>query len=185
MIGIIYELICNETGERYVGSTTNFGQRKRLHKCLSTNSCVSKQIIMRGKYKYNILENYEYSDKSELRQREDDYIKLLDCINPRGSYLSIDEKRQRKKGYDKTYFEKHSDKIKKRREEAYRNSDRFKDRKNKPKQTEEEFKEWYNKWNTRINCECGGQTTKKHRNVHLKSIRHTEFEKTKVTEDKA
>lgn len=175
MIGIIYELICNETKERYLGSTYDLTQRKRAHKCLITNTCISKQIIMRDNYSYNIIENYEHSELSQLRERENFYIQSLECINARGSFISTDVRKERKKVYDKTYKDKNYEKIQAHTKERYENSDKFKDIKNKPKQTKEEYKEKYNEWNIRIECECGGSTTKKHSKRHLKSLIHIKY----------
>jgi len=68
--GIIYEIVCNETGERYIGSTTsNLSTRIAHHKIIKKNMCCSKQIINRNNYCYNILETIIINNTKELRRK--------------------------------------------------------------------------------------------------------------------
>ena len=61
---IIYELVCNITGERYIGSTISYlSQRLCLHR-RATSECVSRFIINRNSYTFNILE--EFYNRFEL-----------------------------------------------------------------------------------------------------------------------
>ena len=47
---VIYEIVCNITGERYIGSTLNYSDRKCKHKrdIDSKKKCESSKIIKRG-----------------------------------------------------------------------------------------------------------------------------------------
>ena len=76
---IIYEIVCNITGERYIGSTKRrLNQRMCQHKELRYSS---KQIIERNNYTESILEHYPCNDKDKLRQQEQSWMNKLDCIN--------------------------------------------------------------------------------------------------------
>ena len=69
---IIYEIVCNITGERYIGSTKRrLNQRMCQHKELRYSS---KQIIERNNYTESILEHYPCNDKDELRQQEQSWM---------------------------------------------------------------------------------------------------------------
>lgn len=77
---MLYEIVCNETGERYIGSTNKIYNRMRAHKCKSNNTS-SKTITSRGNYTYKILETLENASKMDLLIKEKEYIETYDCIN--------------------------------------------------------------------------------------------------------
>ena len=163
---IIYKIVCNDLTieEKYVGSTTNFRQRKSCHKstCNNENS---------KKYNYKIyqfirnnggwenwcmieIEKYPCEDGNETRSRERFWIEELKCklniIVPTRSkkehYEANAEKiKENKKTYQqenadkikeykKTYQQENADKIKENRKEYYQE--------NKEK-IKEQFKEYY------------------------------------------
>lgn len=78
----IYKIVCNITGECYIGSTTQtLEARLNTHKH-SSNSCKSKQIIERGDYKIVLIEELENCVCiEELHDRERYYIDNNCCIN--------------------------------------------------------------------------------------------------------
>lgn len=89
--GKIYEIVCNITGERYVGSTTlSLSQRKANHN-QSHNTTASRPIIDRGDYSVNLLENYPCNNSIELRQKEREWYERLECVNYHLPYRSHDE----------------------------------------------------------------------------------------------
>lgn len=74
MIGNIYAIVCNETGEMYIGSTSKpIEHRLSQHKS-SNNKCSSKQIIERNNYKLQLLESSIYETKWEILSREKHWI---------------------------------------------------------------------------------------------------------------
>ena len=87
--GIIYRIVCNETGEVYYGSSKHsLNQRMSQHK----NGCkrwkegktaylTSYQIIHRGNYSYSLIETVECEDKKQLEAVERKYIDNNECIN--------------------------------------------------------------------------------------------------------
>ena len=79
--GKIYELLCLETDERYIGSCiTPLAKRLYNHKHKS-NTCASKQIIDRGNYEMALIEDYPCDNKNQLTARERFYFDLLPNIN--------------------------------------------------------------------------------------------------------
>jgi len=80
----IYELVCNNTGLKYYGSTV-----QPLYKRLSghvdylkkNHYVTSAEIIKGGNYYINLVENFSCSSKEELHARERWYIQNNDCVN--------------------------------------------------------------------------------------------------------
>jgi hypothetical protein len=140
---MIYEIVCNETGERYIGSTFEPTVARRIAKHREkTNKCISKQIIDRDNYSYGLLEKVDVETRDELRMCERKWYDSLDCINKQRPYCSLDELKESKKEYDKEYHEQNKDKIK-----AYQEQNRDKTKEYKKayyKQNRDKTKE-YNK----------------------------------------
>ena len=92
---MIYEIVCNETGERYVGSTFEPTIAKRMvqHRG-KTNDCMSKQIIGRGNYSYGLLEKTDVTTRDELRMMERKWYDKLDCINKNKPYQTKEERQE-------------------------------------------------------------------------------------------
>ena len=88
--GIIYKIVCNITGEVYIGSTKNkLGKRMGCHKQEAT--CTSRQIIARGDYTPSIIENYPCMNRSQLRWRERHFMETMECINTIPPIVSREE----------------------------------------------------------------------------------------------
>lgn len=79
MVYKIYAIICNITGETYFGSTKDFSRRMYDHKSKKQN-CSSSQILERGDYRVEILEEDDYT-LEEAREREDFYYQNFECVN--------------------------------------------------------------------------------------------------------
>jgi hypothetical protein len=83
--GKIYALVCNETGEQYIGSTTqSLSQRLSLHTYMTKNGingCKSKQILERGNYSIVLIEEYACENKNQLERRERHFIETMVCVN--------------------------------------------------------------------------------------------------------
>ena len=78
--GKIYQIVCNVTGEVYIGSTRQDLQY-RLNKHINDGTCSSKQIIERGDYTPSIIEDYPCRNENELLWRERYYYDTMECIN--------------------------------------------------------------------------------------------------------
>jgi len=77
----IYRIVCNETGEQYIGATCQKKLCTRLAQHVSKKNCSSKGILERGNYSMLLIESYPCSSKDELHQRERYYIESLECVN--------------------------------------------------------------------------------------------------------
>ena len=82
--GKIYRIVCNQTNEQYIGSTTQtLAQRLTTHK--STHSISrpssSQQIIERGNYAIVLIDECPCENKNQFERRERYFIETMDCIN--------------------------------------------------------------------------------------------------------
>ncbi len=135
MKGIIYKIVCNETGEVYYGSTQQ-SLNKRMSNHKSKCKCwketngrdytTSFQIIERGNYSYSLIETVECEDRRQLEARERYYIENNECVNEKIPCRTNKEYRDthkeqirayenshkdRKQIYNKEYRDLHKDKI--------------------------------------------------------------------------
>ena len=84
--GKIYRIVCNETGEQYIGSTIqSLSRRLAKHVWESKNNqehgCKSFPIIDRGDYSIVLIENCPCESKEQLLRRERHFIETIDCVN--------------------------------------------------------------------------------------------------------
>ena len=96
--GKIYQIVCNITGEVYIGSTKAY-LTDRMSKHLNENNmhdCVSKRIIDRGDYTPSLIENYPCRNKSELLWRERYHTETMKCININRPIITEEERKQLK-----------------------------------------------------------------------------------------
>lgn len=103
--GLIYEIVCNETQERYIGSTFEPTVARRIskHREKGLHQCSSRQIIDRGNYGYGLLETVNVNSRDELRMKEREWFDKLDCINIRKPFRSEEEKQIFKKEYNDSH----------------------------------------------------------------------------------
>lgn len=115
---MIYEIVCNQTGERYIGSTfePTLARRMTCHRKKNGNACMSKQIIDRDNYYYNLLEKVDITTRDELRMAERKWYDTLDCINKVRPYVTKEERLQDMKNYH--YANK--DELNKKRRERFK-----------------------------------------------------------------
>jgi hypothetical protein len=100
--GKIYRIVCNETGEQYIGSTTqSLAQRLTQHKC--HQKCMSRQILERKNYAIVLIEECPCENKEQLGRRERHYIESMECINNR---IPTRTKREANRAYRETNREK-------------------------------------------------------------------------------
>lgn len=87
--GKIYKIVCNKTGEQYIGSTYGkLANRKSGLKYLYKKYLNEEvqyinvfKIIERGDYDMILIEKYPCNSKEELILRKMHYIKTMKCIN--------------------------------------------------------------------------------------------------------
>jgi hypothetical protein len=108
MIGYVYKLYCDGIDEFYIGSSFDMKERKRQHKhnCNNPNSKkynykLYQYIRANGEFanwKFEILVEKEFENKTALRIKEKECIKLLNpSLNSRSAYRTEEER----KTYDK------------------------------------------------------------------------------------
>lgn len=110
MKGIIYKIVCNETGEVYYGSSqTTLHKRILNHKSHynswkigNTNYMTSFQIMERGNYSYSLIETVECETKRQLEARERFYIESNECVN---KMIPCRTRQESKKAYRETHKE--------------------------------------------------------------------------------
>ena len=111
--GLIYKICCADTGIKdiYIGSTTDFVDRKYKHKKsytkpYDTNHNYYVYQFMRenggwDNWRMILIEKYPCNDKTELRQREQYWIDLLEpTLNKCRAYSSHEDVLIRKSEYN-------------------------------------------------------------------------------------
>jgi len=161
--GKIYQIVCNETGEIYVGSTVqDLEIRLRTHKT-SANACCSKQIIDRNNYYIELLETYPCNSQFELDRKEGEYQRVIECINHRIAGRTRKEWEQDNKEAlaknKREYYQNNKEALAKNKREYYQNNkETFKARDNKV-----------------VICECGIESTKQNIARHKRSKKHIDL----------
>lgn len=147
-MGKIYKIVCNITGEIYIGSTkvkylcsriaNHKAQYKRYKKGLNKSYTTSYKILERNNYKTELI---ELCDDDKIKEREQHYINKLDCINKNNV---IGKNKENRKEYLKKYVERNKDK---RKNYLLNNKDYFKQ---KQKEYTDIQREWQKSFGGRI-----------------------------------
>lgn len=112
MIGLIYKITCNITGEIYIGSTTKTLRNRMAYHVADSNKCRSKQIIERQNFRYETCAEIHFAEKNDLNkslllQLEAIAIKGYDCINKNLPFRSEEDKKKKACDYYQEYNEKY------------------------------------------------------------------------------
>jgi hypothetical protein len=177
---VIYKLVCNDltVTDCYVGHTTNFTQRKKLHKsccnCETSNNYNLKvyQTIRANSGWENWsmieIEKFPCKDFNEAAARERYWYEQLKvnlnmCVPNRSKKEYSETHKEEFKQYHKEYYKKYEEENK---EEL----------KAKRKEYREENKEKIlEKMKEKFTCECGGKYSYCHKSRHFKSKKHQDF----------
>ena len=159
--GIIYKLVCEITGETYIGSTKrSLEDRLKDHLNKGNKSCC-KQIINRNKYYIEQLESYPCNNRQELVQREGEYQRVFECININIAGRTQAEYKQDNKEkvdeYRKQYQQDNKNKEKRKQYEQA-NKEKIKARKS-----------------NEVMCECGIKSTQNNLQRHKRSKKHIDL----------
>lgn len=96
----IYEIICRITNERYIGSTVQPLSKRLAEHRNPSNMCSSKQIIVRGNYYINLIEDFPVcQNREQLLKKEREWYDKLECINKARPTISKEEKVEYYKQY--------------------------------------------------------------------------------------
>lgn len=176
--GRIYKLY-NEYGTYYGSTTKSLKERFCRHSELNNSKCISKILFKNGAIpKLELLEEVEFNDIKELRERERYYIENLECINlripnrTRKEYL-IEEKEKRKqtckkyndknKLYYKQWRKENKEQIAQQRKEYYETNKQIIIAKQEEKRK------------IKITCECGTVMRKDSIYKHKKTKKHLKY----------
>ena len=184
----IYRLVCKDLSvkEFYIGSSTNFRQRKSSHKSRCTKEGNKKYHYKVYKYMRNnggwdnwdmvLLEKYPCNDEHELAKRERYWIEelksSLNCLIPsrtKQETMNTTEYKQNKKEYDRER-NKNPEVMEKRKEQMKKYN-------KENKQHIAEQKKIYAKERRKIkiSCECGSIIKKEAISKHYKTIKHQNY----------
>ena len=165
--GLIYKLVCLDLNvkEIYVGSTTNFVERKKNHKCSCNNSNnknynfkVYQHIRQHGgwtNFNMVLIEYYPCETDLELGRREDYWKQELQA-----SLNSISPPMYKtRKEYWEEYYEAHRQQYNERSKEYWENNKEQLQKKKNEKHT----------------CECGGKYSHSHKTDHYKTKKHQNY----------
>ena len=180
---IIYKLCCNDVSitNEYIGSTTNFKQRKSGHKrtCNTPNRegynykvyCFIRENGGFENWSMVEIEKYEATDKRHLHARERYWIEQLKSVlNNSIPGRSIKEWRQVNKESIKEYGKQYHLDNKLKKTKYYQ--DNKEDIKKQHKIYRDKSKEIYYK---KFDCSCGGKYI--HQNIlrHMKTKKHQKY----------
>ena len=105
---VIYKIYDDEG--TYYGSTVDYHNRKSYHKYMYS-SCRSEEIITRGNWKMEIVEEFPCENRKELLTRERYYIENFPCVNHITPILFGDEAKERNKMHTKRYKANNKEQI--------------------------------------------------------------------------
>jgi hypothetical protein len=97
--GKIYKIVCNITGDVYIGSTCYTLPERLKHHHLKNNRAVSRFILERGDFTHELIEDYPCETKAQLLWRERHYYDTIKCINLVPPIVSKEEAIETKQAY--------------------------------------------------------------------------------------
>jgi len=173
---IIYKLCCDdiEVKEIYIGSTTNFKNRKYNHKskCNSPNDENYNIKVYRfirdnggwGNFSMILVERYNAEDKRDLEKRERYYKELFkSSLNTNTPGRTKKEYRQdNKERLNEISRQYHQDN----KEQIQQQSRQY--REDNKEQIQQQQKQ-------KFSCECGGKYTYQNKKQHEKTIKHLNY----------
>ena len=185
----IYKLCCRDPTitDIYVGHSTNFKQRNKLHKfgCNNINSKKSNSYNYRfirengGYDNWIMIKLYEYpcNNKRQAEAEETNtMIELGATLNMRKSFITEEEKKEYNKNFNKKRYENNKEEIKKYSKEYYHNNKTEMDKKWK-KYYENNKTEINEKRKVKVKCEfCGFELQKNCLRQHQKTQKCMKFQ---------
>jgi hypothetical protein len=168
-LGKIYKIVCNNTGDVYVGSTCEPTLARRLQNHLASlrffkegktkSTITSFEILEGGNYDIILIEDFPCERKDQLRARERHHIESIDCVNKviptrTKKEYNDEHKDKRKADFLKYYHETGFLQNK----EHYERHKEYYQKKNKRYSENEYFKQYYKKNRDKIK-----ETTKQFR----------------------
>ena len=184
--GKIYKLY-NEYGTYYGSTTKSLKERLSTHKSeakKNINKCSKSKILFQNGAipKIELLEEIEFDDIYQLREREAYYIRNLECINKAIPNRTNKEYKKDNKNRDKEKIAKNLKEYREKNKDIIAQMKKKWNEKNKEyvKQRNKKYREINKeviaeKVKIKINCECGATVTKSNIQRHKKSKKHLKF----------
>lgn len=99
MEAIIYKIICETTGDIYIGSSKNglvrpFRVDHEFYQNHIKNNC-----------KVSVEEKFEYKSKEDILWKEREWIEKTECINKIRPIISVQERKEMRKKAEIKYYE--------------------------------------------------------------------------------
>jgi hypothetical protein len=180
---IIYRIFCKDDTiiNDYIGSTTNFIERKTCHKsrCYNENNTHNHLIIYKtirdngGWENWTMLEieKFPCQDKNEARLREQYWIDFYKTkLNEVRAFRTQEQKKEQEQEAKKKYAENNKEKISECR--------KIYNKKNKEyiSKYKSEYREKTKSIRTqKYTCECGGNYTHQHKTTHEQTKLHKTY----------
>ena len=176
----IYKLECKnleECKEIYIGSTYDWNERKQAHKDKSTNPNSEKynQLKYKTMREYGGWDNWDMIEleKCDITIQTDDEAhkieqRWIDETKPKLNMKDAYRGKEKLQAYQKEYtaeWRRENAEYKKEQDRIYR---------------EEHAEEIKARKNQKFTCECGGKYTNSHKQSHLKTTKHKEWELSQV-----
>ena len=201
----IYKLCCNNTDitDIYVGSTVDFGNRKRQHKSVCDNESSNRYNLQVYKFiranggwnAWNMIqiEAYNATDKRSLEARERHWIETLKpslnkYIPTRTQREWCEDNKEHVASKHKQYYQEHKEqKLAKQKKYNQDNREQIKQYKKQHRQNNKEAlsaksKQYYqnNKeaLSAKVECDCGCVVIKKHLLRHTRTAKHKFYQTT-------
>jgi len=179
---VVYKIVCKDLSitDLYVGSTTNFDQRKKQHKnrCYNQNSTKYHYLLYQTIRKYGGFENWDMiivercpcDNSYDARKLERFYFEQLKAnLNMLKPFTTDEEKKQERKERKQTdqykekaketwknYYAVHKENLIEKKKEYYiDNKDKIQERKTE-----------------KITCTCGAIIARSSKSAHEKSFIH-------------
>ena len=165
---IIYKIVCKDLNIKdvYVGSTTNFTNRKRDHKkcCINATDRHFHQKnyeIMRNNggwdnWEMIEIEKFSCKDSNEARSRERYWYEQLNAnLNSQRPLTTVEERKNEVKQKCKLYYEANKEKV---IAQASKHNIKNKEKRNE-----------------KFQCECGGHYLYNHKARHFKTDVHCKY----------
>jgi hypothetical protein len=180
MSGFIYKITCNDTNERYVGSTVqSLNDRISNHRThakeyrngIKKEKPASIDIIERNNYKAEILEAVNFGeDKDQLLWKEREWMEKLNPVNTKRPINTQEDRNRMIREYRKTEVGKQK---KQELDKKYREGDKREELLEKKREWSKQNREKINEKRGEVTiCECGFTYTHGHKARHMKTQKH-------------
>lgn len=105
---LVYCIMCEITGKRYVGSCNEYNIKNRINHHISSyknnlKTCSSAQVLENNKYKVIILK--DNIEKDDIKKEEKAFIQQMDCVN-----IYTPSVFENKKDYRRDYYQRNKKK---------------------------------------------------------------------------